>query len=162
MLRFDYILKARPNARHRFQRNPLGCCTFLSTLRMLHFFHPPPFARSCEISAVDQIGTNAVRNKVGLCFGCVSPADLFFLLLSLPFLSKDGLLSSLFLLGRKFNKNGELTAQWWSQDSLDGFKAKAKCVENQYWMYKVRDKYPVSESILQAINVSFVFLQDIT
>ena len=40
-------------------------------------------------------------------------------------------------IGRKFNKNGELTAQWWSQDSLDGFNAKAKCVENQYSMYKI-------------------------
>ena len=80
--------------------------------------------------------------------------DLFF---TLFFLLKDGLLSNLFILGRKFNKNGELTAQWWSQDSLDGFNAKAKCVENQYWMYKVRDKYPVGESILQAVDVSFVF-----
>ena len=50
-------------------------------------------------------------------------------------------------IGRKFNKNGELTAQWWSQDSLDGFNAKAKCVENQYSMYKVRDKYPVSRKL---------------
>lgn len=79
---------------------------------------------------------------------------------SFVFLIKRRFVMSLFVLGRKFNKNGELTAQWWSQDSLDGFNAKAKCVENQYWMYKVRDKYPVSESILQAIDVSFVFLQD--
>lgn len=80
--------------------------------------------------------------------------DLF---LALSFLLQDGLLSALFVLGRKFNKNGELTAQWWSQDSLDGFNAKAKCVENQYWMYKVRDKYPVGESILQAVDVFLVF-----
>lgn len=55
-----------------------------------------------------------------------------------------------FNLGRKFNKNGELTAQWWSQDSLDAFNAKAKCVENQYSMYKVRDKYPVSQHFLRS------------
>lgn len=60
-------------------------------------------------------------------------------------------LSDLFQ-GRKFNKNGELTAQWWSRNSLDGFSAKAKCVENQYSMYKVRDKYPVSDiRVLKAV-----------
>lgn len=55
-------------------------------------------------------------------------------------------------LGRKFNKNGELTAQWWSQDSLDGFNVKAKCVENQYSMYKVIDKYPVSGKTIRPMN----------
>lgn len=61
-----------------------------------------------------------------------------------------------FLVGRKFNKNGELTAQWWSQDSLDGFAAKAKCVENQYSMYKVRDKYPVCGFLSYIINVLLI------
>lgn len=56
--------------------------------------------------------------------------------------------------GRKFNKNGELTAQWWSQDSLDGFNAKAKCVENQYWMYKVRDKYPINGKLTLGENIA--------
>lgn len=56
--------------------------------------------------------------------------------------------------GRKFNKNGELTAQWWSQDSLDGFSAKAKCVENQYSMYKVRDKYPINGKLTLGENIA--------
>lgn len=56
--------------------------------------------------------------------------------------------------GRKFNKNGELTAQWWSQDSLDGFNAKAKCVENQYSMYKVRDKYPINGKLTLGENIA--------
>ena len=30
-------------------------------------------------------------------------------------------------------------------------------MENQYGMYKVRDKYPVRESILRAVDVFFVF-----
>lgn len=35
---------------------------------------------------------------------------------------------------------------------MDGFSAKAKCVENQYSMYKVRDKYPVSDiRVLKAV-----------
>ncbi|XP_074621109.1 endothelin-converting enzyme homolog [Acropora palmata] len=56
--------------------------------------------------------------------------------------------------GRKFNKNGELTAQWWSQDSLDAFSAKAKCVENQYSMYKVRDKYPINGKLTLGENIA--------
>ena len=49
----------------------------------------------------------------------------------------------LFLSGRKFNKHGELTKDWWDSDSLKHFKKRADCVEKQYSNYKVRGKYKV-------------------
>ena len=54
---------------------------------------------------------------------------------------------SLLSSGRKFNKHGELTKNWWSSDSLKHFKKRADCVEKQYSNYKVRGKYKVRPSL---------------
>ena len=51
-------------------------------------------------------------------------------------------------LGRKFDKNGDIVKEWWSNSSLMEFKKKAKCIEKQYSKYKVQGKYPVSGFIL--------------
>ena len=47
-------------------------------------------------------------------------------------------------LGRKFDKNGDIVTEWWSDESLKQFNKRAKCIEKQYSKYKVQDKYPVS------------------
>ena len=47
-------------------------------------------------------------------------------------------------IGRKFDKNGDIVKEWWSQGALKEFHNKAKCIEKQYYRYKVQDKYPVS------------------
>ena len=51
------------------------------------------------------------------------------------------------ILGRKFNKHGELTKQWWSEDSLKQFGERADCIEKQYSNYRVRGKYQVSSRV---------------
>ena len=45
--------------------------------------------------------------------------------------------------GRKFNKKGELSKQWWTNQSLVHFKKRAQCIVDQYSQYKIRGKYPV-------------------
>ena len=46
--------------------------------------------------------------------------------------------------GRKFDKNGDIVKEWWSNSSVKEFNKKAKCIEKQYSKYKVQGKYPVS------------------
>lgn len=47
------------------------------------------------------------------------------------------------ILGRKFDKNGDIVKEWWSKSSLMEFNKKSECIEKQYSMYKVQGKYPV-------------------
>lgn len=65
----------------------------------------------------------------------------------------------LFLSGRKFNKHGELTKDWWDSDSLKHFKKRADCVEKQYSNYKVRGKYKVRlfDKIVFAWNILLMY-----
>ena len=51
-------------------------------------------------------------------------------------------------LGRKFDKNGDIVKEWWSNSSLMEFNKRAECIEEQYSKYKVQGKYPVSSFIL--------------
>lgn len=51
-----------------------------------------------------------------------------------------------FCLGRKFNKYGELTKNWWGSNSLKHFKKRADCIEKQYNNYKVKGAYKVRKS----------------
>lgn len=39
--------------------------------------------------------------------------------------------------GRKYDKDGKLN-QWWTQTSINNFKSKAECIENQYGNYTVK------------------------
>lgn len=50
------------------------------------------------------------------------------------------------ILGRKFDKNGDIVKEWWSKSSLLEFKKRSECIEQQYSKYKVQGKYPVGDS----------------
>ncbi|XP_031559890.1 endothelin-converting enzyme 1-like [Actinia tenebrosa] len=56
--------------------------------------------------------------------------------------------------GRKFNKKGELTAQWWSSNSLKEFNVKAECIEKQYSHYKVAGKFPINGKLTLGENIA--------
>ncbi|CAB4000537.1 endothelin-converting enzyme 1-like [Paramuricea clavata] len=56
--------------------------------------------------------------------------------------------------GRKFNKYGELTKNWWSSDSLKHFKKRSDCVEKQYSSYKVRGKYKLNGKLTLGENIA--------
>ncbi|KAK3741544.1 hypothetical protein QZH41_002928 [Actinostola sp. cb2023] len=56
--------------------------------------------------------------------------------------------------GRKFNKKGELTAQWWSDGSLKEFNVKAECIEKQYSQYKVAGKYAINGKLTLGENIA--------
>ena len=49
------------------------------------------------------------------------------------------MLARLVILGRNFDKNGNLR-DWWSSDAASEFKEKAKCLVNQYSNYEVFGK----------------------
>jgi len=48
-------------------------------------------------------------------------------------------LARLVIVGRNFDKNGNLQ-DWWSSDAASEFKEKSKCLVNQYSNYKVFGK----------------------
>lgn len=56
--------------------------------------------------------------------------------------------------GRKFNKHGELRKQWWTNSSLEHFKIKSKCMEDQYGNYKVRGKYKINGKLTLGENIA--------
>lgn len=56
--------------------------------------------------------------------------------------------------GRKFNKHGELTKQWWTKDSLKHFSTRADCIEKQYNNYRVRGKYKLNGKLTLGENIA--------
>jgi len=56
--------------------------------------------------------------------------------------------------GRKFDKNGDIVKEWWSQKSIEKFAEKANCMQKQYSKYKVQDKYPISGKLTLGENIA--------
>lgn len=56
--------------------------------------------------------------------------------------------------GRKFDKNGDIVKEWWSNSSVKEFNKKAKCIEKQYSKYKVQGKYPISGKVTLGENIA--------
>ncbi|XP_065668573.1 endothelin-converting enzyme homolog isoform X2 [Hydra vulgaris] len=56
--------------------------------------------------------------------------------------------------GRKFNKKGELSKQWWTNQSLVHFKKRAQCIVDQYSKYKIRGKYPLNGKLTLGENIA--------
>jgi len=56
--------------------------------------------------------------------------------------------------GRKFDKNGDIVTEWWSDASLREFNKRAKCIEKQYSKYKVQGLYPISGKLTLGENIA--------
>eukprot|EP00794_Sanderia_malayensis_P007303 gene7303-8119_t len=56
--------------------------------------------------------------------------------------------------GRKFDKNGDIVKEWWSQSALKEFNKRASCIQKQYSRYKVQDKYPVKGKLTLGENIA--------
>jgi len=56
--------------------------------------------------------------------------------------------------GRKFDKNGDIVGEWWSDKALKEFNKRAKCIEKQYSKFKVQDKYPISGKLTLGENIA--------
>ncbi|KAK3724956.1 hypothetical protein QZH41_017165, partial [Actinostola sp. cb2023] len=56
--------------------------------------------------------------------------------------------------GRKFDKNGDIVKEWWSESALKHFSERAKCIEKQYSKYKIQDKYPLSGIVTLGENIA--------
>ncbi|XP_065669105.1 endothelin-converting enzyme homolog isoform X2 [Hydra vulgaris] len=56
--------------------------------------------------------------------------------------------------GRKFDKNGNIVKNWWSENSLEEFMERSKCFVDQYSNYKVQDKYNISGKLTLGENIA--------
>lgn len=59
-------------------------------------------------------------------------------------------------LGRKFNKDGEVVEDWWSNSSSFGFKERSKCIVDQYSQYKVDIGGGIQENVRH--NEAIIYL----
>jgi len=56
--------------------------------------------------------------------------------------------------GRKFDKNGDIVKEWWSDEAIKEFNKRAKKFETQYSKYKVQGIHPVSGKLTLGENIA--------
>lgn len=94
----------------------------------------------------DNTGKPSLFNRTTNAPGMTIISILKLLLVVAIWLPKKHVIHSLFVLlipGRKFDKNGDIVKEWWSDSALKHFSERAKCIEEQYSKYKIQEKYPV-------------------